>query len=74
MNITRTNAAKIINNVRLMLADGCSAEDIQKMLGNCFAIKPLEKCSDDIHTSITAKFKRCTCSPFGYVKDDVKVT
>ena len=70
----RTEATRLIDEVRKMLAERKSAEDIEQMLEDQFVTAPLQKCNGEAHSN--GFIDNCgRCSPrWGLVGHQIKVT
>lgn len=72
--IRRTVVAKLLDEVRLKLAERVRPEDIEEFLSEQYNIDPLQKCTGEAHSN--PYIDNCgRCAPrWGWVGDQIKVT
>jgi hypothetical protein len=74
MKISRSRAADIIENVRVMIAIGLTSADISRLLKEKYDIAPLERCEGSAHSN--PHIDNCLqCAPrWGWTGEKVEVT
>jgi len=72
--IKRTQAADILDHIRVMLAEGSTPEKIAWWLYHRYGIEPLQECIGGAHQN--PLIDNCTlCAPrFGVCGDKIKIT
>lgn len=72
--MTRTNAGKLLDDIRVALAKGASAEEIQNDLWVRWGIPALEECRGEAHAFPEQYDHCCVCAPrWGWTGEKVKV-
>jgi hypothetical protein len=74
MKIKRSEAALLIDKVRVMLADRASPETIEDMLMDRYGIPPLKPCTGEAHSNPFIDNCMCCAPRWGWQGEEVKVS
>jgi hypothetical protein len=73
MDMRRSQAAKVLDSVRTMLAQRESPEKIERYLSLQFGIEALVKCSGEAHSNAHIDNCGCCAPRWGWVGDTVNI-